>query len=218
MSDNVLIKDVTKELLAFDEFMRRRLSPFYEFFQFWCYPRVFTRPEILAGCRVYSITVAERATSVTFESVFPKMLTALVENDLLHLHVKSTDLDYFDESRFIPEVLVPGGNEFVLLSNQCRQRNPQLLDVGALIFEWPIKDANQITEWFMSPQVHVEAYVAQARRLGEIAQLYFMPDTEERLKNLLRLIDFGINLWPDNDGMYLLSDKLSLSDIEGRLN
>ena len=69
----------------------------------------------------------------------------------------------------------------------------------------------------MSPIVSVEGYISPQRVLGRLAELYFQPDTEERIRTLLRAIDIGFRVWPDNNGLFLLSDKLDSNALRERL-
>ena len=49
MNAQMQLKDVTSIVLDYQAFAKDRLSPLYEFFQFWRYPRTFSNPKELLG-------------------------------------------------------------------------------------------------------------------------------------------------------------------------
>lgn len=225
MDAELRIEDVTPTVLDFDAYRNRGASPLYEFFQFARYPREFADPAALSGCRFYDLSISYRVEwgaphPGIFEDFFPTILRRLVgEGGALTLFVKSLDRSYHDELRFIEGTLAPANLSYVLLPNPLRpgDRRTQV-DVGHLVFEWPADSAERIAdEWFMSPLVSVEGYVAPAPPLAEVAALYFRPDTEERIRQLLRTVEVGFRVWPDNNGLFLLTDKLSAADLHERL-
>jgi hypothetical protein len=70
----------------------------------------------------------------------------------------------------------------------------------------------------MSPTVTIEGYASSSSAVSAISRLYFEPDTEERVRELLRIIEFGFRLWRDNDGLFLATDKLDYDVLKGRLS
>src|SRR5260370_23307063 len=62
-------------------------------------------------------------------------------------------------------------------------------------------------KWFHSPCIEIEGYIGNDNFLGQIARLYFEPDTELRIRELLRYIDIGFRVRQDNDGLFMASQK-----------
>ncbi len=155
-----------------------------------------------------------------FEAFFPTILRRLLGSSTLTLFVKSFDLDYFNELQTIERILAPRSLSYVLLANLSTpidSRSP--LDVGNLVFEWPKDELRHVVDqWFMSPTVTIEGYAASSSAVSAISHLYFEPDTEERMRTFLRAIDFGFRLWRDNDGLFLVTDKLDEEILKDRLS
>ena len=74
-----------------------------------------------------------------------------------------------------------------------------------------------VDNWFVSPQVTIEGYISSNSVLPQIAQLFYQPDTEERLRELLRAIEIGFKVWGDFNGLFLLTEKMDLQTLKGRL-
>jgi hypothetical protein len=186
--------------------------------------RRFSPSNLLRDCFFYDIGIEQNPDSYmapesgAFEAIFPQILQRLLHSSRLILFVKSYDRDYFDEFGVIEE-LARKRLRYVLLPDIGAPQDPRVeLDRGHLIFEWPVDALISITErWFMSPTVTIEGYASPAIPLAEITQLYFQPDTEERLRNLLRVVDFAFRLWTDNDGLILATDKLRPEEVGARL-
>ncbi len=231
MSVELKIQDVSPESLNFEQAIKNRLSPLGEFWQFGRYPRTFSDASVFKDsffCDLYITSYVENSVLNSppphpgiFEEFFPTILSRLVrEENTLTLYVKSLDPDYFDELDVIKTQLAPRNLSYILLPNPLLpgDRRTQL-DVGHLIFEWPLDSLDYVTEhWFMTPIVTVEGYISRQPVLGSIAKLYFEPDTEERIRNLLRTIEVGFRVWPDNNGLFLLSDKFDCDALKERLH
>jgi len=158
-----------------------------------------------------------------FEEFFPAILRNLVgSRSKLTLFVKAVGRDYFDELDFIEKNLASRNLGYVLLPSKTLPADPRILvNIGSLIFEWPIDQPEAIDyivdEWFISPQVAIEGYISPEPPLARIAQLYFQPDTERRIRELLSDIEFGFRLWTDNNGIFLLTDKFNIDTLKNRL-
>jgi hypothetical protein len=152
-----------------------------------------------------------------FSDVFPALLNQLVgASGILTLHVKSVDPEYFDELAFIKDIAAPRGLQYVLLPT--RTAPTRGVDFGNILFEWPLESLKYIVEnWFMSPQVSIEGYVTLSSRLGTLAELYFRPSDARTIRKLLEAVEFGFTLWPDNNGIFILSDKLDEDALRKRL-
>ena len=74
-----------------------------------------------------------------------------------------------------------------------------------------------VNQWFMSPTVTIEGYASPSSAISAISRLYFEPDSEERARELLRIIEFGFRLWRDNNGLFLATDKLDADVLRNRL-
>ena len=151
-----------------------------------------------------------------FEDAFPAILKNLIEDDrILTLYVGSSDRDSFDELTFIRDILVPQRTEYVLLPSRLGPPYPARC---TLLFQWPLDSFQYIVDnWFMSPQVTIEGYVSRQPCLGKLAELYFEPYGTQNMWNVLELIEFGFKLWRDNNGLFLLSDKLDEEAFRKRL-
>lgn len=202
------------------------------FFQFWNWGRVLSDRDCLADCSFFDLHITEYvrdwpgapdfrpAHPGLFEDFFPTLLTQLVGTTRkLTLYVKSIDRTYFHEPEVIATLLAPRNLEYVLLSNPLRPGDSRTqIDPGHLVFEWPVDSLAHVVEhWFMSPIVTVEGYVSSELPLGRIADLYFQRDTAERIRELLRVIDFGFRVWKDNNGLFLATDKFDHGGLEERL-
>ncbi len=225
------IEDARKRVSDFDLFIARRLSPLYEFFQFGCYPRNFTNPNALADCSFFDLYISYYVRdwpeqpgpphSGLFEEFFPIILGNLIgpENSLT-LFVKGVTRDHCDELEVIDKFLAPRNLRYILLpSPPPLQPDPSIrLGVGNLIFEWPVESLEYVVEhWFYTPCIEIEGYISREPPLARIAQLYFQPDTEERVREILRSILIGFRVWTDTNGLFLLTDKLHIDALRQRI-
>lgn len=230
MSVEIEIQDVTAESLNFDQTGGRGLGPLAEFFQFGKYPRAFSKPSQLRDCYFSELFINCYVKDWSsnnlpphpgiFEEFFQPILSRLTgPGNILTLYVKSIDPSYFEELEVIKTLLAPRNLSYILLSNPFLPQGQRTqLDFGHLLFEWPTDSLDYVVEnWFMSPIVSVEGYISPQRVLGRLAELYFQADTEERIRTLLRAIDIGFRVWPDNNGLFLLSDKLDSNALRERL-
>jgi hypothetical protein len=109
----------------------------------------------------------------------------------LCLFVKGMDRTYFDELEMIDKVLVPRNLSYVLLppSAPFKEDAPVRLGAGHLIFEWPSELLDEVPrKWFLSPCIEIEGYIGKSDFLGQIARLYFEPDTELRIREPLDIL------------------------------
>lgn len=230
MNAELAIKDVRTTSLDYEQARKRGLSPLQEFFQFWRYPRNFLDPARLHDCYFYDVYLTHFVANWPsypspphpgmFQDIFPTILGRLMgEANTLTLFVKSIDPEYFNELDVIKKLLGPRNLSYILLSNPIRSEDRRTqVDIGHLIFEWPLASFNYIVEeWFMSPQVTIEGYISQEPPLAQIASLYFKPDTEQRIRELLSTIEVGFRVWPDNNGIFILTDKLDVNGLNDRL-
>jgi len=197
------------------------------FFRFWHWERHFSDPQPFRDCFFYDLHLDPPATPTDalrdpriFECCFPLILKRLVgESNILTLFVKSLDPGYFDEFAVIRTLLAPRHLRYVLLPNPILPGSSMTaIDVGHLVFEWPVAESERIAEdWFMCPQVEIEGYVGPTLPLGRIADLYFQPDTESRVRELLSGIEFGFRLDTDFNSLTVLTDKLDMQAMENRL-
>lgn len=230
MNVKLLVNDVTAQALNFQEAIQHGLSPLYEFFQFGRYPRNFSSPSVLKDCFFAELYLTRNVEKwganppppdpAVFEEFFPHILRVLTgPGNKLTLHIKSLDPDYFDELEVIKTLLVSRNLNYILLANPLVPGEPRTqLDVGNLVFEWPVDALDYVVEhWFMSPIVSCEGYISGESCLPRIAECYFQADTEERIRELLRKIEIGFKVWQDNNGLFLLSDKFGSAALQKRL-
>jgi hypothetical protein len=227
MTTELQLVDITSTVLDYELFEKRRLSPLFEFFQFWRYPRSFSNQSNLSGITFCDLSFeqvppggAEPPNQTgwhLFGILFPKIMTRLMESSgNLCLFVKGMDRTYFDELELIDKVLVPQNLNYALLppSAPFKKDAPVRLGVGHLIFEWPSEMLDEVPrKWFHSPGIEIEGYVGKGNFLGQIARLYFEPDTELRIRELLGYIEIGFRVRQDNDGLFLASKKLDAKDL-----
>jgi hypothetical protein len=227
---DLVVEDITLQALNFDKAYAHGPSPLYEFFQFGRYPRTFCNPLVLKDCHFFELHASSYVDKWPssppppnpgmFEKLFANILRSLTgEGNRLTLHVKSFDDDYFEELEVVKTLLAPHNLSYIFLSNSSRIAVPGTRsDVGNLIFEWPLDSLDHVVEhWFMSPIVSIEGYISRQSVLPKIAELYFQADTEARIRELLRSLEVGFRIWQDNNGLFLLSDKLDESALKERL-
>jgi hypothetical protein len=231
MTNQLQLKDVTSAVLDYQLFEKRRLSPLYEFFQFFRYPRTFSNPKELSGVTFCDLGfeleppgAAEQPLPAgwhLFRPLFREIITRLMaRSGNLCLFVKGMDRTYFDELETIDKILVPRNLSYVLLppSAPFKKDAPVRLGAGHLIFEWPSELLDEVPgKWFHSPCIEIEGYIGNGDFLGQIARLYFEPDTELRIRELLRYIDIGFRVHQDNDGLFLASQKLNAEALSNLL-
>ena len=231
MTVELTVEDVRARILDFDFCAQNRQNPLREFFQFRQHPRNFSNPAALADCYFYDLVItyyvqnwgphAPPPHPGIFEEFFPRILKKLIgSGNTLTLFIKSFDRDYFNEFAVIETILAPRRLKYVLLPNLAVSIDPRVpLDAGHLIFEWPADSLDYIVqEWFMSPTVSIEGYIGPQLPLSRIAELYFQPDREERIRELLRDIEVGFRVWTDNNGLFVLTDKLNRDALRERVN
>jgi hypothetical protein len=216
--------------LAFGSGEASQEPPLEDFFRFWR-NRKFSNPAVLSDCSLYDVFITYYVRDWPgpslpdpsfFEEFFPAILRRLVGSDnTLALYVKSSDPGYFEELEAIKSVLSPRSLPFVLLPREGPPPDDPRFgpNVGHLIFEWPVNELKYVVEnWFMCPQVEIEGYISKELPLAPISELYFRPDTEERIREILRTIEIGFRLWRDNNGLFVLTDKVDLPTLTERLN
>jgi hypothetical protein len=231
VSIELSIKDARSDVLDYALLAKEKVSPLREFFQFWHYPRTFSNPTELSSVKFYDVHITQYISDwpsqpgppdpAVFAELFPKILAHLVgDSNVLTLHVKGVDRTYFDELDIIDRILVPRNLVYVLLppSQHFKENSPVRMGAGNLIFEWPGEFFQEIPrQWFHSPCIELEGYISARTPLGQIAQLYFEPDTELRIRKLLREVEIGFKVWQDNNGLLLLTDKFGVDAMRGRL-
>jgi hypothetical protein len=231
MTTQLQLRDVTSTALDYQLFEKRRLSPLYEFFQFFRYPRTFSNPKELSGVTFCDLGFELEPPGASaqpvpsgwrlFAPLFREIITNLMaKSGKLCLFVKGMDRTYFDELETIDKVLVPKNLSYVLLppSTPFKKDAPVRLGAGHLIFEWPSELLDEVPQkWFHSPCIEIEGYIGNGDFLGQIARLYFEPDTERRIRELLTYIDIGFRVSQDNDGLFLASQKLNMDGLSNLL-
>ena len=227
---DLVVEDISPRALNFDEAYAHRQSPLYEFFQFGRYPRTFSNPAVLKDCFFFELYVSSYVDKWPssspppdpgmFEKLFANILGSLAgDKNRLTLHVESIEADYFDELEVINTLLAPRNLSYVLLPKPLLPGDQRTQpEVGNLVFEWPLDSLDHVIEhWFMSPIVSIEGYISRQTVLPEIEALYFQADTEARIRELLRTIEVGFRIWQDNNGLFLVSDKLDERALNARL-
>jgi hypothetical protein len=153
-----------------------------------------------------------------FEDAFPAILSQLVGPDnVLTLHLEAVEPNFFDELTFIREVLVPRRLDYVLLPPRPDPKYPKAA-AGNLLFEWPLDSAQHIVDqWFQGFVIEIEGYISRRSCLGELAKLHFQPYNASTIRELLRGLEFAFKLWLDDNGLFILSDKLPEEELRKRL-
>ena len=157
-----------------------------------------------------------------FEEFFPLILERLIApGNILTLFINDWEGGYFELQQHVENQLKPRGLSHVFLPDSNiappsgSQNRPQ-----RLVFEWPADSLNFILEehWlYYGPFIETEGYVSKGPVLDKITRLYAQPDSEQRIRELLRATEFCFRVWPDGDGMLLLTDKLDLDGLKRRL-
>lgn len=199
------------------------------FFQVGHEERSFHRLEALEGCNLFDLHISlyfgttathlGMAHTGIFEDFFPEMMRRLAGGAItLTLWIQDISLELFEELDVVQSYLYPRGLKYVLLPHLGPSRYERTRR-GNLLFEWPLGSLDEVVDrWFMCPQVSIEGYISTRSILGELSMLYFQPDTEERIRQLLRTRDFGFQLWQDLNGLRILSDKMSQGELARRLD
>jgi hypothetical protein len=231
------IRDIRSAVLDYDRYRQRQAPLLQGVFEFWGQPRRFSDPRILSDCAFFDLFITAYVREWgphpppphpgIFEDFFARILARLIgSNNILTLFIQSTDRDSFDELEVVDTLLAPKGLPYVLFSKPPVPIDPRLqsmepplrLSVGYLIFQWPVDLLDDIVRrWFMTPTITIEGYISRESPLACLAGLHFKPDTEERLRELLRTIEMGFRVWPDNNGLLVLTDKLDLAALQERL-
>ena len=157
-----------------------------------------------------------------FEEFFPLILERLIEpGSVLTLFVYDWGTEgYFDPTQHVETQLKPRGLPYIYLPSNDVAQPGSLVAPEYLVFEWPLESLNYILEehWLYSgPFVQTEGYVSNAPLLGLITRLFSQPNTENRIRELLRSTEFCFRAWPDGDAVLLLTDKLDLDSLNYRL-
>lgn len=231
MSVELIVKDIRTTILDYDLYQRRRAPLLRDFFRFRGRPRNFSNASALQSCFFYDLHIAKYVEGWSsspappdpgfFEDFFPMILGRLIgPQGKLLLHIDSSDPEYFDPRIVASGILTPQRLPHVFLGGSPSSDDPGVgADAGSLVFEWPADALDYIVEhWFMSPQVTVEGYISRDSALGHVAELYAREDTEETIRQLLEKIDLGFTVWPDNNGLFVLTDKLDNVAVEARLD
>ena len=231
MSVKLCIEDVRARTLDFSD-VRPGLPPLQGFFQFGWYPRTFTNPAVLEDCFFCDMHITYHVREWPrqpgpphpgiFEDFFPTILGRLLGSGKTLVLFVYGDRHHFDEFKVIETILWPKNLRYVLLPNPPRVGPDPRIPYGAgrLVFEWPSDCLDYIVkEWFESPAIEIEGYVSSGSELPlcSIAELYFRPDNEERVREILRKTELGFRLWPDNNGLFVLTDKMNIDALEERL-
>lgn len=224
------IEDMRANILDYAPYISSRAGLLYEFFEFWPVPRNFHDPARLADCFFFNIHISSYvknwvagvrppADPSTFSEAFPSLLKALVREGTLTLCVKSPDPESFNAVKTITAILQPQNLSYMLLRCSQKQGTPrEPFTEGVLFFEWPITNLEHLVDnWFGPPQVTIEGYISSNSVLPQLAQLFYQPDTEERLRELLRAIEIGFKVWQDFNGMFLLTERMNYQALNDRL-
>lgn len=124
---------------------------------------------------------------------------------------------FFDELTFIREVLVPRRLDYVLLPPRPNPQYPKEA-AGNPLFEWPLDLARDIVDqWFKGFLIEIEGYISRRSCLGDLAKLYFQPYNASTIRELLRGLELAFKVWLDNNGLFILSEKLPEEELRKRL-
>jgi hypothetical protein len=226
----LVIQDVRDRVLNYALYGSGGHNLLHGFFHFPRTERDFQNPRLLSDCHFYDISIRDPVEDPDlkisipdpglFEAFFPTILRRLLGSTKLTLFVKAVYRDYFNELEIVERILAPRSLGYVLLANLSGPLNSRIpVDFGNLVFEWPKDElAYVVEEWFISPTVMIEGYASDSSAVSAISRLYFEPDTEERVRELLRVNEFGFRVWRDNNGLFLVTDKLDIDVLKGRLS
>jgi hypothetical protein len=196
------------------------------FFQFGRFPRIFRDAQPLQDVQAWAVTfdyfVKDWPTSppphpAFFEELFPLLIRNLMRDQILTMHVKSVDSEVFSEETAIRELLIPGGHKYAML-NDISSGFPTEKTFGNLFFETPQNLLEHVTrEWFVSPQVTIQGFVAPVFPIDGISKWYYGHDNAESMRSLMRSISCGFSVWRDFNGLVVLTDKWTESDLRSRV-
>ncbi len=217
------IMDVRQRVLDFEAGGEKQLRGFL---QFENPSRRFSDPSALQDCFFTDVYLSYYTKNWPgglgpphpglFGEFFTLIADRLVGSDTLTLFVKSCDPAYFSEFDFISRYLAPRRIPYMLLPSKSDPKYG--INVGNLVFEWSTAALGYIREnWFMSPQVRIEGYISRGQCLPSLTRAYFADDTEQTVREFLREIEIGVSVWPDNNGLFLVSDKFATGAVDDRL-
>jgi hypothetical protein len=230
MEVELKVADASAVKLDFGRYKEPTLGPLDGFCLFGRHPRKFSNPHALADCFFYNLYISHfvrdwpRPTAPPHPGIFREFFSTILSRligsgNTLTLFVNSVDRDYFNAIEVIEDLLAPRKLEYILLPNPWfrvdRKFRP---NVGQLVFTWPSDFLDYIVQnWFDGPWIEIEGYISPISLLPRIAELYFGPDTEERVRDFLRAIEIGFRVWPDHNGLLVLTDKLDADALAKRL-
>jgi hypothetical protein len=150
-----------------------------------------------------------------FADCFEILLRSAVQHDaVLTLYIKSLDRTYFDELDFIKACLTKECARFLLLSRRDKHEKYSYEGTHDLFFEWPREQGRlMVREWFMSPQVTIEGYVSKGPIFQEISSCSSLASTPGPPRELLDSLEMAFRLWPDFNGISILTRKMSSNDL-----
>ena len=199
------------------------------FFAFDARQRTFSNPAALADCAFFDLCISyyvrnwpgQKHHPGIFEEFFPLILERLIEpENVLTLFINDWGGGHFEPKQHVENQLKPRRLPHVCLPD-CSIAPPGAQDRPQhLVFEWPADFLSFILEehWlYYGPFIATEGYVSKGPVLDKITQLYSQPDSEQRIRELLRATEFCFRVWPDGNGVLLLTDKLNLDVLKRRL-
>jgi hypothetical protein len=199
------------------------------FFAFDARQRTFLEPAALANCAFFDLCItyyagkwpSQKHHPGIFEEFFPLILERLIAREnVLTLFINDREGGYFEPQQHVENQLKPRSLSHVFLPDRSIASPGSQDGPRHLIFEWPADSLSFILEehWlYYGPFIQTEGYVSQVPVLDKITRLYAQPDNEQRIRELLRATEFCFRVWPDGNGMLLLTDKLNLDVLKRRL-
>jgi hypothetical protein len=116
---------------------------------------------------------------------------------------------------FIRDALAPRHVEYLLIPSRLDPQYPS--QIGSLLFEWPLDSVQFIADNWFHRGLTIEGYLSPRPCLGKLAEQYFEPYSERSVRKVLETLEFGFRVWPDNNGLFILSDKLNADAFRNRL-
>jgi len=199
------------------------------FFAFDARQRTFLDPVALANCAFFDLCItyyarkwpSQKYHPGIFEEFFPLILEKLIApKNVLTLFINDWEGGYFESNQHVENQLKPRGLAHVFLPDGNISLTGSRDRPQHLVFEWPRDSLSFILEehWLhYGPFVRIEGYVSKAPVLDKITRLYSQPDSEQRIRELLRATEFCFRIWSEGNGMLLLTDKLNLDILKRRL-